>query len=271
MQNLKSVDAHFAFGKNWDSYSTLIDQGRIEEAEKALLRLIPPEDFRGHSFLDIGCGSGLHALAAAELGVARVMAVDLDPDSVATARAVLSNNGVLIPWTAETVSVFDLDPNRHGTFDIVYSWGVLHHTGSLWEAVDKAAAMVAPNGLLAIALYRRTRLDAFWKFEKRLYAHAPRIVQRAISACYVAAFRLAMLLTGRSFTDYTANYKSARGMDYYHDVHDWLGGYPYETALAPEVEARLAGLGFKAERVFAQSQTPVIKFGCDEYVYRRRR
>ena len=97
MDKLKSVGSHFAFGKNWDSYSALIDRPRIDEAKKALLRLIPQQDFRGRSFLDIGCGSGLHTLAAAELGVARVLALDLDPDSVATARAVLSNHRVSIP------------------------------------------------------------------------------------------------------------------------------------------------------------------------------
>ena len=270
MDSLKSVETHFAFGKNWGSYATLIDRARIDEAKKALLKLIPADEFRGRSFLDIGCGSGLHTLAAIELGVARVLAVDLDPDSVATARAVLSSHGMSVPWSAEVVSVFDLDPRRHGTFDIVYSWGVLHHTGAMWEAVSKAAAIVAPGGLLAIALYRRTRHVTFWKVEKRLYAHAPRFVQRAIAACYVIAFRLAMLAAGRSFRDYTANYKSSRGMDFSHDVHDWLGGYPYESALAGEVEGRLAAFGFKPERVFALSQEPVFKFGCDEYVYRKR-
>jgi 2-polyprenyl-6-hydroxyphenyl methylase/3-demethylubiquinone-9 3-methyltransferase len=266
---LKNIESHFAFGKNWASYAALIDQAQIDEAQKALLKLIPAADFAGRSFLDIGCGSGLHALAAARLGVSRIMAVDLDPDSVATTRAVLSNNGVTIPWRAEAISVFDLDSARLGTFDIVYSWGVLHHTGSMWEAVSKAASMVAPNGLLAIALYRRTHMDAFWKIEKRLYAHAPRAIQRVLSAIYVAALRLTHYPSPARFREFIANYKTDRGMDFYHNVHDWLGGYPYETADAAEVDAKLANLGFKAERVFAQPQhLGVFGSGCDEYVYR---
>jgi 2-polyprenyl-6-hydroxyphenyl methylase/3-demethylubiquinone-9 3-methyltransferase len=268
---LKRVESHFAFGKNWHSYSSLIDQERIDEAIKGLLHLIPAEAFRGRSFLDIGCGSGLHALAAAGLGVKCVTAIDLDPDSVVTARAVLARGGVSVPWSVDAASVFDLDPKERGTFDIVYSWGVLHHTGSMWEAIAKAAAMVAPGGLLVLALYRRTRLDAFWRTEKRFYALAPRFVQRAIAASYVMAFRLAMLAGGRSFAAYTANYKSSRGMDFRHDVHDWLGGYPYESVLAGEVEQRLGALGFAAERVFAMSSGPTFKFGCDEYVYRNQR
>jgi hypothetical protein len=116
----------------------------------------------------------------------------------------------------------------------------------VWEAVSKAASMVAPHGLLTIALYRKTHMDSFWKLEKRLYAHAPQTIQRLVRAGYIAVFRLAKLATGSSFREYVANCGSSRGMNFYHDVHDWLGGYPYETALAPEVDARLAGLGFKS-------------------------
>ena len=268
-ENLKNVQAHFAFGKNWASYAAQIDEPRIEEATKWLLKLIPAEEFKGRSFLDIGCGSGLHALSAARLGTSRIMAIDIDPDSVATSNAVLSSNNIKTPWLTETMSVFDLDPKCHGTFDIVYSWGVLHHTGNMWEAVGKAASMVSPNGLLAIALYRKTHMDPFWKLEKRIYAHAPQIVQNVIRALYIAAFRLVTFVTGGNFHEYVANYKSSRGMDFYHDVHDWLGGYPYETTLAPEVEAKLSGFGFKAERVFARPVSHgILGSGCDEFVYR---
>lgn len=270
MADLKEASSHFAFGKNWGSYATLIDRARIEGAKQGLLRLIPAEDFRERSFLDIGCGSGLHALAASELGAARILAVDLDRNSVATTQAVLTNQDITTPWTAAALSVFALDPARLGTFDIVYSWGVLHHTGSMWEAVENAAAMVAPKGLLAIALYRRTRFDPFWKIEKRLYAHAPAVVQKIIRACYIAAFSLGLLATGRTLSGYAANYRE-RGMDFYHDVHDWLGGYPYESALASEVDAKLASLGFKAERVFAKPMgLGLFGSACDEFVYRRK-
>lgn len=269
MADLKNLETHFAFGKNWASYAALIDAPQIEEAKKGLLKLVPEEEFRGRSFLDIGSGAGLHALAAALLGVGRVLAIDIDPNSVSTSRDVLSRSNVAMPWRVETLSVFDLDPAREGTFDIVYSWGVLHHTGNMWEAIGKAASMVAPNGLLVLALYRTTRLDPLWKLEKRLYARSPEIVQSVLRAIYIAAFRLGKLATGGNFREYVLNYKSSRGMDFYHDVHDWLGGYPYETALAPEVDSKLARLGLKAERVFARPiSTGILGSGCDEYVYR---
>ena len=124
MRNLKNLETHFAFGKNWASYSALIDEPQIEEAKKGLLKLIPAEEFKGRSFLDIGCGAALHALAAALLGVSRILAIDIDHDCVATSRAVLSNKNVAVPWRADTLTIFNLDPAREGTFDIVYSWGV---------------------------------------------------------------------------------------------------------------------------------------------------
>lgn len=269
-ESLKNLDSHFAFGENWASYSKLIGEPQIEHAKEGLLKLIPAEDFKGRSFLDIGCGSGLHALAASRLGVSRIVGVDIDPNSATTARKILTERNPSAPWQIENISVFDLTPDHFGTFDIVYSWGVLHHTGDLWQAVSKAAALVAPNGLLAVAFYRETYLDPFWKLEKRFYTHAPLSIQNFIKRSYINAFRVARAATRQeSFADYVSKYSSRRGMDFEHDVHDWLGGYPYEAALAPEVDRRLVALGFKVERVFARSKSSgIFGSGCDEYVYR---
>jgi 2-polyprenyl-3-methyl-5-hydroxy-6-metoxy-1,4-benzoquinol methylase len=267
VNDLRAEDNHFAFGKNWASYAELIDEGAIDESKKGLLKFVSHAGYEGRTFLDIGCGSGLHALAAIRLGISRILAVDIDAESVATTRKVLSRQSVRIPWQAEHISVFDLDPVQHGHFDIVYSWGVLHHTGSMWAAVRKAAGMVAPGGLLILALYRTTPLDGFWKREKRWYAHAYPAAQRLVRGIYLCVFWLAHAPRG-SFRKFVAGYRSARGMDFYHDVHDWLGGYPYETALASEVEAELTALGFKQERVFVEPTRGILSAVCDEYVYR---
>ncbi|MGD9838216.1 MAG: class I SAM-dependent methyltransferase [Afipia sp.] len=268
---LKELDSHFSFGENWASYAKLIGERQIEQAMEGLTKLIPANDIKGRTFLDIGCGSGLHALAAARLGVSRVVGVDIDPNSAATARQVLSQHAKDTPWQIESVSIFDLTPQSFGLFDIVYSWGVLHHTGDIWQAIDNASALVAPGGLLAVAFYRETYLDPFWKLEKRLYTSAPSFIQNAIKGGYIGAFRLARAATRQgSFSNYIASYTSRRGMDFEHDVHDWLGGYPYESTLAPDVDRHLTSLGFKAERIFARPKSSgIFGSGCDEYVYRR--
>jgi 2-polyprenyl-3-methyl-5-hydroxy-6-metoxy-1,4-benzoquinol methylase len=264
------ADSHFAFGRNWASYAKLVGEPEIAEAKKGILKLIPEVELRGRTFLDIGCGSGLHALAAAELGVSRITAVDVDPDSVSTANNLLGQRMLGIPWSVEQISVFDLDAAIIGTFDVVYSWGVLHHTGNMWQAIERAASLVAPGGLFVFALYRSTRSDAFWKREKCWYAHTSPIGQYIARSIYLSAHRFNHVVRGTSYRRYVENYRSSRGMDFYHDVHDWLGGYPYETALAPEVERKMSDLAFRSERVFAGSMMRgLLGSGCDEYVYRK--
>ena len=148
-------------------------------------------------------------------------------------------------------------------FDVVYSWGVLHHTGNLDLAMEKAAALVKPDGLFVVALYRRTWLDPLWRVEKKWYTGASPKAQRRAQKIYDLGFRAAQLVVGKRGTD------GQRGMEYWHDMHDWLGGYPYEAMLAPEVDDFCTQRGFTKERVFARGRPlGIFGSGCDEYVYR---
>lgn len=278
VSQLLDADSHFAFGKNWASYAELIGEREIAEAERALRRLLPAETLKGKRFLDIGCGSGLHSLAALRLGVGELLATDIDPDSVATTRAVLDRHAPETRHAVRQVSVFDLDPERIGPFDVVYSWGVLHHTGDMDRALRQAASLVAPGGVFAFALYRKTLLCGLWKLEKRWYAHAAPATQKRLRACYLVLFRVAMRMTGRSFEAYVRNYAGSRGMDFYHDVHDWLGGYPYESISPGEVAKKMAELDLKPVRSFVHRgrfsrlfgiHHGIFGSGCDEYVYTR--
>lgn len=263
--------SRFRFGENWASYARLIDETAITNATTGLLKLLPADAIAGRSWLDIGCGSGLHAAAAARLGVTSVYALDIDPQCVSTAGNVLGAYAGATPWRVEERSVFDLDPSIDGQYDIVYSWGVLHHTGDLYEAIRRAAAMVGPDGLLALALYRRTTLDAFWKWEKRWYHNASDRAQQRVQSIYVNLLRLALALKARNFQTFERAYRSHRGMDFYHDVHDWLGGYPYQSILMPELNGLMTQLNFEAVRIFARpKQFGLLGSGCDEYVYSRR-
>jgi SAM-dependent methyltransferase len=266
------AESRFAFGDNWASYAKRVGEAQIESARQELLKLLPAAAFAGRSFLDIGCGSGLHAVAAARLGVRHVLAIDLNQKSVATTEALLARYAGGVPWTVRRADVFDLQPRQHGRYDIVYSWGVLHHTGDVTEALGKAAALVTTGGYFAFALYRPTRLDRLWVAEKRWYAKAGPRRQRLARAVYVGLLRAGLALTGRSFKTHVDSYK-ARGMDFGHDVHDWLGGYPYQTIGAVEIEALLTPLGLRKVREFAVSRSAiplgVFGSGCDEFVYRR--
>lgn len=259
--------SHFAFGKNWASYAKLVSTAQIEEAVKGLRRLLEGE-LHGKRFLDIGCGSGLHSLAALRLGAAEVVALDIDPDSVATAQHLLEEHAPQQRWSVREASIFELDAEALGRFDVVYSWGVLHHTGDMFRAIRNAARLVAPGGEFVFALYRRTQLCWFWKLEKRWYASAGEAAQARARKVYVSLRRLA---NRRGFEEYGAGYRSSRGMDFHHDVHDWMGGWPYESISPAEVEALMRELGMQRVRAFIhpRKEPGIFGSGCDEYVYRR--
>jgi SAM-dependent methyltransferase len=269
-QSLLSQESHFSFGKNWERYATGVGQAQIMEATAALQRLVG-DSLTGKTFLDIGCGSGIHALAALKLGAAAVLALDIDPDSVATARCMLEAHAPNGRWQVREVSVFDLDPAAVGSFDVVYSWGVLHHTGDLGRALRCAAAHVARDGTFAFALYQKTLCCPLWRVEKRWYAKSGVRAQQFAAAAYTGLYRLGLAVRGRSFRRYVTEYNTKRGMDFHCDVHDWLGGWPYESISAAEVDGALRTLGFQRRHMFGTEGMSfgALGAGCNEYVYAR--
>jgi SAM-dependent methyltransferase len=270
-QDEVELGLRFKFGQNWASYAKGVGEDQIASAEIALRRLIPGGTLAGKRFLDIGCGSGLHTVAAFRLGAKEITAVDIDPLSVETTRKLVAMHASGASVRVEQRSVFDLRPEEFGTFDVVYSWGVLHHTGNMVEAMRRAAALVANGGELAVALYRRTWFCPFWKVEKRWYAQTSRENQDRARRLFIAAIRLAFALRGKNFRDHVAGYKGSRGMDFYHDVHDWLGGYPYESTSRSEIDGLMGKLAFRARIAPKQGRrlTGLLGSGCDEYVYTR--
>jgi predicted RNA methylase len=269
--SLLDHESHFAFGENWCAFAELVTEEHIANAVTSLERLLPRDQLEGCRMLDIGCGSGLSMLSALRLGAAHVQGVDIDPSSVRAARAVLGRFYADGPWQVEKCSVFDVPRKREHGYDIVHSWGVLHHTGAMWQAIDAACSLVAPRGLLCIALYRKTPVCRFWKAEKWVYTNAPGWVQALIRGMFKAAFVCGLLVTGRSPCKYFNEYKTARGMDWHHDVHDWLGGYPYESVTPEELSKFLGERGYAVERCFEKRAAAFGLFGshCDEFVARK--
>lgn len=272
-ENILDQKSHFAFGRNWLDYAKKIDEPQIAQAMADLQRLCGRESLDGQSFLDIGCGSGLHSVAALRLGARRVIGVDIDPDAVTASRGTLVR---FAPGTAcqfDVCSVFEMTTERFGDFDIVYSWGVLHHTGDMVRAIESAARLVKPGGEFLLALYKKTPFCSIWRSIKRWYSHAKPERQAYARAFYIFLRKIASRLCGRNFEAYVTNYGKNRGMNFYNDVHDWLGGYPYESISPDECHALLAGLGFAVEREFIvkpRRYLPgLLGSGCDEYAFRR--
>lgn len=267
-KDLTAVETHFAFGENWSDYAKGIDEKRIDEAKKGLLRLLTQDDLQDATFLDIGCGSGLHSLAALKLGARSVVATDIDPASVATTKSVLDTFASGTAYTVREESVFDLSVEELGTFSIVYSWGVLHHTGDMYRAITNASLFVSPGGVVLLALYGKTPMCGVWRTIKRWYAHTSPSAQRRARNWYTFLMRVRFSLSGRDFAKYQQEYFTSRGMSFEHDVHDWLGGYPYESISPQEIETHMKTLGFtlRGSKVHNRGLA-FFGSGCDEYVF----
>ncbi|RWG88412.1 MAG: class I SAM-dependent methyltransferase [Mesorhizobium sp.] len=263
----ESVNARFDFGRNWSELAARFDDEHLERACQDLRRLVG--DLEGKTFLDIGCGSGLHSAAALRLGATKVTALDYDEDCVDTAKAVLSRFAPRADWSVERGDILDETSLPAGTFDIVYSWGVLHHTGDMWTAIENAARLVGEGGRFGIAIYLETPLCGVWTIEKRLYSSHRRL-RPPLKALFVSAYMLARTLRHRDPISFVKNYRTRRGMEFLADVDDWLGGYPYQSTSAEVLEATVEKLGFRTKQRF--NITPGIGLfgtGCGEWCFER--
>jgi 2-polyprenyl-3-methyl-5-hydroxy-6-metoxy-1,4-benzoquinol methylase len=261
----------FEFGKNWSRFLALLDDTRIERAEASLKEMLEVEDLEGKSFLDIGSGSGLFSLAARRLG-ARVHSFDYDPHSVACTtelrRRYFAGDD---RWKVEEASALDADYVKSlGEFDVVYSWGVLHHTGQMWKALDNAQLAVKAGGRLFIAIYNDMGSKSRrWLWIKKTYCDLPRFLKAPFAAAVISPEEARAMLGSlvrlkpgeyvRSWTQYDKN----RGMSRWRDIVDWVGGYPYEVAKPEEIFDFYRARGFRLTKMKCGG----VGLGCNEFVF----
>lgn len=262
----------FAFGENWTKFLSVLNDDRIRDSEKALQNMLGVKSLNGKSFLDIGSGSGLSSLAARRLG-AKVHSFDYDPQSVACTRKLRENffsddeN-----WKVEQGSAIDSQYlDGLGVFDVVYSWGVLHHTGEMWLGIENAIKRVSPGGCLFIAIYNDQGCwSHVWWLIKHGYNKLPNILNRIYGyfLWYLIVFlniiKQAIKLKPMNAIQPLLTEKSIRGMNKSHDIIDWMGGFPFEFAKYEVLENYLTVRGFRLVRGIRDNG-----LGCHEMVFQR--
>lgn len=279
-QNITELNTHsaetargdrFEFGKNWTRFLELLDDDRIKQAQESLKNMLGVESLEGKSFIDIGSGSGLFSLAARSLG-ARVHSFDYDPYSVACTTELKRR---YFPgddqWTVQEASALDANYlSNLGTFDVVYSWGVLHHTGSMWQALENVSKLVAPQGSLFIALYNDTGSQSSrWKWIKKTYNKLPGVLRVPFTLIVISPDELKSMasavvrLKPGSYIKSWTQYDQRRGMNRWRDIIDWVGGYPYEVCTPDEIFDFFTAKGF----ILRKLNCGRVGLGCSQFVF----
>jgi 2-polyprenyl-6-hydroxyphenyl methylase/3-demethylubiquinone-9 3-methyltransferase len=263
----------FAFGANWLSFLKSLDDDRISEAESSLLSMLGETSLKGKSFLDVGSGSGLFSLAARRLG-ARVRSFDYDAQSVKCAEELKRRYFEDDPdWTISWGNALDREwMSSLGQWDIVYSWGVLHHTGDMWTALDIVSDLVKPGGDLFISIYNdQGRRSRVWRFIKRKYNQGSFITKIFLLTICLPPLRWRSFMKGLFFHlnpfYYWNQYKKNRGMSSWHDIVDWVGGYPFEVAKPEEIFDFYRSKGFNLQRLYTCGGGK----GCNQFVLKKNR
>lgn len=259
----------FEFGKNWARFLDTLDEGRIATAEASLCEFLRAPRLDGKRFLDAGCGSGIFSLAARRLG-ADVLSFDYDPHSAACARELKRRYFPGDPgWEIREGSVLDRQfLGGLGEFDVVYSWGVLHHTGAMWDALANVAPLARPGGQLFVSIYNdQGTASRRWLAVKKLYNRVPGAGKTLLAAAVAVQQWWRPVLKDTLRADpglHWRQYRRSRGMSPWHDVVDWVGGYPFEVAKPEQIFEFYREKGFRLERL----TTCAGALGCNQFVFR---
>lgn len=260
------LEKRFTFGKNWSKFvDSHFHPERLEGSIRVFQDFTSLQVLSSKTFLDVGCGSGLHSLAAHKMGAKTVTSFDFDPKAVDATAKLKTMAGSPSNWAIHQGSILDLDfVSSLGKFDFVYSWGVLHHTGSVWKAIENTSTLVAAKGQMYLALYS---LDVqpnaeYWLKTKEKYVKSSYFRKIVMEQSYLYTYYYSSSILQRIIGLFKPESGRTRGMELMTDVRDWLGGWPMEFVLDDEVVSFVDKLGY---------QITNIKKGeaCTEFLFQK--
>ncbi len=200
---------------HWTKYPLEL-QGALKHIQELF-----PEGVKCKRVLDGGSGSGMISVAFAVMG-ADVTGVDVTPKCVENGCKNADLFGVQCRFLKRNLLSLDLCGE---TFDIIYNWGVLHHTQDARKSFTNLAKHLKPGGEMIVAVYLKTVLSGFWNFLRIFYQESPQV------------FKTLFLNTGSIFlngVDYFNNLffnkerYMMRGTNNKEILNDWFG-VPYRT------------------------------------------
>jgi len=255
----------FAFGKNWQAYvRNALTKENVSRARQDFHELFSDIDLQGKTFLDIGFGQGLALFFAQEMG-AKVLGIDIDKDNLDALKITVEMFEHCELPNVRIISILDesflQEQLQRGQFDIVHSWGVLHHTGNMSKALHHSAKLVKAGGFLVLAIYNKHWSSLLWRWIKWGYNVSPAIVQRLFIYSFYPIIYVAKWIVTRD----NPRKMARKGMDFFYNIIDWVGGYPYEYASIATVQELVCRENFLCLR----SIPAHVPTGCNQFVFKK--
>jgi len=162
--NKRSCGTEYAIGKKYSrEYFDSMEKHRYE-VEPEILSFAEFGKYKGKKILEVGVGAGTDFLQWVRLG-AKAYGIDLTEEGIENVKKRLK----IYKLKAKELKKADCEniPYKDNSFDLVYSWGVIHHTPDTEKALSEIIRVCKKGGECKIMVYHRRSLVALWQWLKR--------------------------------------------------------------------------------------------------------